>query len=327
MKVAVVGTLLWDTIRTWHGASRQGPGGIAYNVAALASVLGPEDRVIPVCWLGGEHLSHLRTDWKNLIPPLDFAYVCSSPAGSDTNELTYHSPTRRREVMRLRCPPVTEAMIDGVRDADLILFNAITGREFGLRTVRQAVETCRGILMLDVHCLVCRLGTRGDLTRQRWAAWREWTELFDVVQCNEEELGLMVGPHGSGLSDIAGAIREVLLAGPKCVVVTLASEGSVVGWRHDAGTRYVHTPAVKPSTMVDQTGCGDSYSAGFICGYVRSGDPREAAILGTVVASTNCEAVGVAAFRSHTAGRSADDAVAAEADRLRRAQQVIESPH
>ena len=111
MKVAVVGTLLWDTIHSWQGPSRTGPGGIAYNVSALAAILGEKDRVAPLCWLGGEHLETLRTAWAGLIPPLDMSRVRPSPAGSDMNELTYDSRTRRREVMALRCPPVGDEML------------------------------------------------------------------------------------------------------------------------------------------------------------------------------------------------------------------------
>ncbi len=327
MKVAVVGTLLWDTIHSWNGLSREGPGGIAYNCAALASVLGPEDEVIPVCWLGSEHLERLKRNWKDLTPPVDLGHVRASRAGSDTNDLTYDSPMRCREVMTLRCSAVSEAMIEGVRDADLIHFNAITGKEFDLHTIRSAAERLSGILMLDVHCLPCRLSREGNLTRARWGSWREWAELFDIVQCNEEELALMVGVVESGLSGVAAAAREVLLEGPHCVVVTLAARGSMVGWRHGGRDWFWHTPALTPSIMADPTGCGDCYSAGFICDYLRSHDPREAAILATAAATMNCETLGTGAFNTPMAERSMRDCLAAEADRLRRAQRVVEPAH
>ncbi len=327
MKVAVVGTLLWDTIHSWRGPSREGPGGIAYNVAALASLLDPEDEVIPVCWLGAEHLERLRTEWKDLVPPLDLGHVHVSPGGSDTNELTYGSPTQRREVMTLRCPPISEEMVHGVQDANLVLFNAITGKEFGLHVVRSLAERTSAVLMLDVHCLVCRLNRRGGLTRGRWAAWREWAKLFHVLQCNKEELALMVGRRGHGLAGVAGEAQAVLCEGPRCVIVTLGSRGSLVVWRHEGSDRCVHTPALRPSLMVDPTGCGDCYSAGFIRGYLRSRDPREAAILGTAVATVNCQAVGSGAFHACPAGRSIEDSLVAEADGLRQAQRIIEPSH
>jgi sugar/nucleoside kinase (ribokinase family) len=320
VKVAVVGTLLWDSVHPWRGPSREGPGGIGYNIVPLASLAGEQDIVVPVCWLGDGHLARFRHDWGFLEPRLDLSLVSSSARGSDTNELRYESPTARQEVMRLRCPPLDPGMLHPVLDADLIHFNAITGKEFTLRTVRQVATEATGLLMLDVHCLVCRLNREGHLTRGRWTSWHQWAKCFHLFQCNEEELALMLGENAPDLEALAHGAVTVLDEGPECVILTLGSRGSLIAARENGTTRCWHTPGLVPAAMGDPTGCGDCFSAGFIHGYLRWKDLRAAAILGTVVATTNCAGVGLEAFASPEIAVAINELFARERDRLQAAQ-------
>jgi sugar/nucleoside kinase (ribokinase family) len=45
--------------------------------------------------------------------------------------------------------------------------------------------------------------------------------------------------------------------------------------------------------VVDTTGCGDSFSAGFLCNYMECGDPLRANAAANIVAGTNCESHGI----------------------------------
>jgi sugar/nucleoside kinase (ribokinase family) len=323
VKIAVAGTLLWDTIHPWRGLSREGPGGIAYNLLPLALLVEGGDKVVPVCWMGDTEFTQLEEDWKDFMPRLDLACVHHSPTGNDTNELRYLSLLERRETMTLRCPPLNRNMLKGVLDADLILFNAVTGREFSRDLVQRVASEARGLTMLDVHCLVCKLKARGHLARTRWPSWREWVRHFHIVQCNEEELGLMLGGTLCSLRELADGATTILREGPHCVIVTAAQRGSVVASVEGGRIRCWHTPALTPRSMQDPTGCGDCFSSGFICGYLRWGDPRAAVAVGTVVASANCETVALGAFRSASAAHRIRESVAAQADQLRAGQTLL----
>src|SRR3989442_5770972 len=74
---------------------------------------------------------------------------------------------------------------------------------------------------------------------------------------------------------------EGLLEAAAVVVATLGSRGSVV-YSRDGRIRI---PRVRPRNVVDVTGAGDAYRAGFYPGLARGLDLRRSAVLGPPVAS------------------------------------------
>lgn len=71
-------------------------------------------------------------------------------------------------------------------------------------------------------------------------------------------------------------------------VGTLAEKGSVA---FKNGKEY-HAEAIKVSSIVDTTGCGDSYQAGFIGEFTRNGDIEKAMEEGSLVASHTLSHMG-----------------------------------
>lgn len=91
----------------------------------------------------------------------------------------------------------------------------------------------------------------------------------------------------TGLDDpeaIAVALAERFVT----VVLTLAAEGVVVV---DAGAAPVRVPAVA-TTLLDPTGAGDSFSAGFLAEWVESGDAVAAARAGARVSARAVAIIG-----------------------------------
>ncbi|MDH2430674.1 carbohydrate kinase family protein [Sphaerisporangium sp. TRM90804] len=91
-----------------------------------------------------------------------------------------------------------------------------------------------------------------------------------------EEQALMI----TGAADAEAAAADLLAAGPAGVLVTLGAEGSLVATA--SGT--VRIPA-RDVPVVDTTGCGDAYCAGFAAGLLEGRDVAAAARLGTAVAA------------------------------------------
>lgn len=81
---------------------------------------------------------------------------------------------------------------------------------------------------------------------------------------------------------------EGLLKTTEVVVVTLGSRGSAVYTREGRIT----IPRVRPQKVVDVTGAGDAYRAGFYAGLARGLDLRQCGILGSAVASFVVERKG-----------------------------------
>jgi sugar/nucleoside kinase (ribokinase family) len=99
-------------------------------------------------------------------------------------------------------------------------------------------------------------------------------EHLDYLLPNEEQvLGL------TGQADLAGGCRALLERGVGCVAATCGAQGAVVV---DAdGEEHVPAPAVE---VVDTTGCGDAFSAGFLRGLSLGRGRRESAALGCAAA-------------------------------------------
>lgn len=91
-----------------------------------------------------------------------------------------------------------------------------------------------------------------------------------------EEQALMI----TGAATVAEAATALLAEGPAAVLITLGAEGSLVATADGA----THVPALDVP-VVDTTGCGDAYCAGFIAGLLDGRSPVAAAVLGTAVAA------------------------------------------
>lgn len=74
------------------------------------------------------------------------------------------------------------------------------------------------------------------------------------------------------------------------VITTLGSEGSVIEGKKTTGP--IKVGIVRPDRVVDPTGAGDAYRAGFVHGYVRGWDLKRAAQLGATCAAYALEKAG-----------------------------------
>jgi sugar/nucleoside kinase (ribokinase family) len=87
-----------------------------------------------------------------------------------------------------------------------------------------------------------------------------------------------------GLDDRLDVIRFFLDRGVKHTVFKMGNEGSSIAWRgSDGGIEEIRVPAFV-ANVVDSTGCGDAYCAGFIAGLLRGWDLVECARFGTAAA-------------------------------------------
>lgn len=121
---------------------------------------------------------------------------------------------------------------------------------------------------------------------EQCAAIVEWVgpalEHLDYLLPNEEQvLGL------TGTAEVADGARALLERGVGCVAATCGGEGAVVV---DAdGEEQVPAFAVD---VVDTTGCGDAFSAGFLRGLSLGRGRRESAVLGCAAAALVAQGLG-----------------------------------
>jgi sugar/nucleoside kinase (ribokinase family) len=113
----------------------------------------------------------------------------------------------------------------------------------------------------------------GDPGLLEWIA-PAFAELDYLLPNDEQVLGF------AGADDLSAAARSLLERGVGCVVATRGAEGALIV--DGAGTEPV--PAFEVE-VVDTTGCGDAFSAGFLRGLSLGRDRRAAAELGCAAAA------------------------------------------
>ena len=91
----------------------------------------------------------------------------------------------------------------------------------------------------------------------------------------------------TGAATLAEAARALVAAGAGCVAVTQGAKGALVVTADDV----LEVPAY-PIDVVDTTGCGDAFSAGFLRGLSLGLDHRSAAELGCATAAQVAQGLG-----------------------------------
>jgi sugar/nucleoside kinase (ribokinase family) len=91
----------------------------------------------------------------------------------------------------------------------------------------------------------------------------------------------------TGLSEPIAIARRLLAAGPGAVVLTMGAQGSL----YVSGTDEVHTPALRVD-VVDTTGCGDAFCAGYLISVLRGLEVREALRRATAAATLVASGLG-----------------------------------
>jgi ribokinase len=121
---------------------------------------------------------------------------------------------------------------------------------------------------------------------------------IDVLLPSEADL-LVWRPHADPLATAAALAQG---AGRRVLVKQGAAGCTLVG---PDGRMAWHMPAL-PVTARDPTGAGDTFCGGFLAGWARHGDLRQAALCGTVAASFAVEQPGLQGIRAATPAQLAE---------------------
>lgn len=114
---------------------------------------------------------------------------------------------------------------------------------------------------------------------------KEALPLFDIVKPNEYEAYIMTGKYAS--QHPRDVVETLYSYGPRLCIVTLAEKGSVIY----NGSEVLEIPAFRADAR-DPTGAGDTYAAGFMVEYLRSGNLYEAGLFASCTASLWVENIG-----------------------------------
>jgi sugar/nucleoside kinase (ribokinase family) len=204
---------------------------------------------------------------------------------STTNELIYHPDGHKTLRFLTRAAKINYADFPPAYLESPIIYLCPMDHEIEEATIERLSQR-RRLMMVD-------LGGFGGATTEKHPLVKDETELrrlcpfFDVVKASIEDLEYILGTSGSDYEEAAEMLRGW---GAGIVVVTLGREGAFVS----TGERRMHFPAYwqDQQSVLDQTGAGDCFAAGFLSEFLATQDPFEAAFYGNVVTSFVIERTG-----------------------------------
>lgn len=278
MEIVIVGHLSRDLITTPESSNEALGGGTAYAMLApaigafgsgIVSKVGEdfEDTYRDTLHSSGLNLSGLMTEG-----PTSTRFVNK-----------YDSDGNRTQSVEALAPPIRpDDFSDDHLEATIIHFSPLTANELDVECIRLA-KSSGALTSLDVQGFIRHVTGKGDVVPRPWSERDKFLGLVDVVKFHESELFTTVKAE----SELAAA-SCILGLGPRIVLVTHDRRGSVIYTRNS----QFDIPLVLAKEQVDSTGCGDTYSIGFLLEYIRTADVKRAGVFAAACSSFNVETVG-----------------------------------
>lgn len=161
---------------------------------------------------------------------------------------------RKQRVLAKADPFTVEELKD--EEAKFFHLGSLLSDDFSLDVVK--LLSGKGKLVVDAQGYLREV--RGEQVYPTdWKDKREALKYIDILKVNEHEAEVL-----TGFKDFKQAALQLAEWGVKEVLLTLGSLGSII---YAEGTFY-KIPAYPAKNVVDATGCGDTYSMGYL--YMRN---------------------------------------------------------
>ena len=148
--------------------------------------------------------------------------------------------------------------VEGLQDVNANIFHlgSLLSDDFSLEVIKYL--SGKGTIAVDAQGYLREV--RGEKVYAiDWEDKMEALKFIDILKVNEHEMEVLTGynvPELAALRLAEWGVKEVL--------ITLGSFGSLIY----AENKFHHIPAYPPQEVVDATGCGDTYVAGYL--YMRN---------------------------------------------------------
>lgn len=276
LDVCLIGHITRDINRINDRTKNEMPGGAVYYAGMSLQSLGLATAVITKA---------AKKDANEITAKLRQIGVrtyCSTTEATTVFENDYSSDGIKIRKQRVRSVAGAFDSRDlGRRRARIFHLGPLTNGEMSVEFLK-AVSQRAGRVFLDVQGFVRRI-EHGEVCLVDWRDKRKGLVHVDFLKANLPEARIL-----SGEEDPERAARALGDLGPTEVVVTLGGEGSLLL----AAGRAYRIPAFRPWAIADPTGCGDSYSAGYIYCRLQSDDVEAAGRFGAALATLKLQCHG-----------------------------------
>lgn len=188
--------------------------------------------------------------------------------GADSNE-------RKQRVLAKADPFTTDDVLP--LQARIFHLGSLLADDFSPEVVELLAG--KGLVSIDVQGYLRKVV--GEQVRA--AGWKDKERILactSILKLNESESATI-----TGCNDVREAARKIAAYGVSETIITLGSYGSIV---YAQGTFY-DIPAYKPSKVVDATGCGDTFSTGYLWCRAQGAGIDEAACFASAMCTLKLE--------------------------------------
>ncbi len=169
----------------------------------------------------------------------------------------------RTQRVLAKADPFTEENLKDV-DSKIYHLGTLLADDFDLDVIKALAG--KGIVSVDVQGYLRKV-VGEDVVHVDYDKKREAMPYISILKANEKEMEVL-----TGTSDPHEAARILSDWGCKEVLLTLGDKGSLIY----TGGEFYNIPALPPTDLVDATGCGDTYMAGYLYKRSRGASYQEA---------------------------------------------------
>jgi sugar/nucleoside kinase (ribokinase family) len=274
--VCVVGHITKEIIRIDGRIEREMPGGTAYYTSIALRSLGLNVAVVTKMSKGDE--DSLLYDLERM----GITVICNQGDQTTVFENIYLGEDLDMRVQRVNAisSPFSPGDLGDI-SAPMFHVGPLTNLEVTPDFLRE-VSSRGNLVSLDVQGLLRKIH-RGEVTEGDWPEKDRGLAHVDILKANEIEATALFGEN-----DVRKAALRLSSLGPREVIITSRSKGSLIL----ANGRFYRIPAFGVTNIVDPTGCGDTFMAGYIYMRMRSPSFDEAGRFGALLASMKLERYG-----------------------------------
>lgn len=185
---------------------------------------------------------------------------------------------RIQRVLQKADPFVTE-QIDTI-EASIFHLGPLLADDMSVDFIKNL--SLRGRVSLDVQGFL-RTVENQNVVLSDWTEKRQILQCVDILKADDQEMQVV-----TGCSDTREGALLLASWGVKEVVITSGNRGSLI---YTGGTFY-DIPAFIPHHVSDETGCGDTYMAGYLSQRVLGKDPQQAGEFAAAMAALKTETYG-----------------------------------
>jgi sugar/nucleoside kinase (ribokinase family) len=281
-KIAIVGPIPRDHIVTHQGDLIQKWGCVTHPVIALSTMAGGQIEIIPVSHVREVDMDNVREVFKSY-SGINLSHISCKNDQGDIISLRFVDMNNRLERQTGFMDPITPNDMKGLLGTDVFVFIPISDYEISLDTLQYLKKKSRkSVIIFDAHGPTTACLYNGERMRKFWIDRDQWLPHIDVLKMNLEEAQASWFKKEYESRDFSNDIDEddmrkfaahCIDLGVKCVAITMDSRGCMVYFKNRGKFVEQMVPAVKVDTVIDTTGCGDSFAGGIGFGLLQ--DPKD----------------------------------------------------